>query len=270
MDHDPALAPSPSLVEPLVAPCAALVEKGDPDRFRALMVAPLAARLRLFPLFAFNLEVARAPWASREPMIAEMRLQFWRDVVDEAGQGRARAHEVAAPLAHLIRDHALPLDVLDRLVAARQWDIYRDPFADQAALDAYLEDTGAGLMWAACKALGAPDAAEGAVRAAGWAAGLAGFLRAFPELEARGRVPLVDGRPEAVAALARRGLAAWARAHAGRPPAVCAPALRTAWQTPAILRTAMRDPARVAGDALAPSEFARRWGLLWRAASGGW
>ena len=42
--------------------CAALVERGDPGRFRATMAAPLAARRVLFPLYAFNLEVARAPW----------------------------------------------------------------------------------------------------------------------------------------------------------------------------------------------------------------
>ena len=69
--------------------CAALVERGDPDRFAAVMAAPVAARTRLWPLYAFNLEVARAPWVTKEPMIAEMRLQWWRDVVAEPAP---RAH----------------------------------------------------------------------------------------------------------------------------------------------------------------------------------
>ena len=43
-----------------VAACAELVERGDPDRFRAVMAAPVEARAQLFPLYAFNLEVARA------------------------------------------------------------------------------------------------------------------------------------------------------------------------------------------------------------------
>ncbi|MGR3618044.1 MAG: squalene/phytoene synthase family protein, partial [Roseovarius sp.] len=67
--------------------CADLVRRGDPDRFLATMAAPPPARRILFPLYAFNLEVARAPWMVSEPMIAEMRLQFWRDVVEEMGQG---------------------------------------------------------------------------------------------------------------------------------------------------------------------------------------
>ncbi len=42
--------------------CAALVERGDPDRHAAAMAAPPAARARLWPLYAFNLEGgARAP-----------------------------------------------------------------------------------------------------------------------------------------------------------------------------------------------------------------
>ncbi|WP_284266838.1 squalene/phytoene synthase family protein, partial [Roseicyclus amphidinii] len=120
--------------------CADLVARGDPDRFRATMAAPVAARRVLFPLYAFNIEVSRAPWVTDEPLIAEMRLQFWRDVVEELAAGKPpRAHEVALPLAD-----AIPADVagaLDPLVTARQWDIYREPFEDRAAFDAYIADT---------------------------------------------------------------------------------------------------------------------------------
>ncbi len=239
--------------------CAALVQRGDPDRFAAVMAAPRGVRGRLFVLYAFNLEVARAPWVTAEPMIAEMRLQWWRDVLD----GPRRAHEVAGPLHDLIHDAGLPIDVMDRLIAARQWDIYRDAHADQAALDRYLEDTGAGVMWLAAKATGAT--AEAVARDLGWAAGLAGYLRAVPELEARGRVPLVDGRPDAVRALAERGLARLARARKG-PRAGAA--LLAGWQAERLLRQVLRDPAVVAEGRMGLSEFARRGGLFWQALTG--
>lgn len=254
-----------------ISACAALVERGDPDRFAAVMAAPVALRGRLMVLYAFNLEVARAPWVTQEPMIAEMRLQWWRDVVAEAAAGRpARAHEVAGPLAALIAEEGLPIAVMDALIEARRWDVYREAFADQAALAAYLEDTGAGLMWLAGLALGAGAADEAALRAVGWAAGLAGFLRAVPELEARGRVPLVDGRAEAVAALARDGLARLDAARAGlRRMGGARVATITAWQAEPILRQAIREPGRVAGGTLGQSEFARRWGLLRAGLRGG-
>ncbi|MBD1205795.1 MAG: squalene/phytoene synthase family protein [Rhodobacteraceae bacterium] len=254
-----------------VEACASLVERGDPDRFAAVMAAPGPLRGRLMVLYAFNLEVARAPWVTQEPMIVEMRLQWWRDVVAEAGAGKpARAHEVAGPLAQLIAEAGLPVAVLDALIEARRWDVYREPFEDQAALAAYLEDTGGGLMWLAGRALGAEAAAEADLRAVGWAAGLAAFLRAVPELEARGRVPLVDGRAEAVAALAEAGLARLAGAQAGlRRMGRARAATIAAWQAAAILRQAGQQPGSVAAGALGQSEFARRWGLLRAGLRGG-
>lgn len=233
--------------------CADLVQRGDADRFAAVMAAPVAARARLFPLYAFNLEVARAPWVSKEPMIGEMRLQWWRDVVAEPAP---RAHEVAGPFHALIHEAGLPLDVIDRLIEARIHDVYAEPFADGAAFDTYLDDTAGGLMWLAAKACGGSD--EAGARALGWALGLANYLRAAPELEARGRMPLPDGRSDAVQALAKRGLERLSAAK-GRVPK---PAALAAWQAGALLRQVAADPNIVAKGGMGLSEFAKRWGLL--------
>lgn len=251
-------------IDSMIGACAALVERGDPDRFAATMAAPVAARAPLFVLYAFNLEVARAPWVTKEAMIAEMRLQWWRDIVEQAGQGATRAHEVAGPLAVLIRDKGLPTGVLDRLVEARRRDVYCEPFEDDAAFDAYLDDTAGGLMWCAALALGAPAAAEAPVRALGYAAGLSAYLRAVPALEDRGRLPLVDGRPAAVAALAQRGLAAYAtyRGQKHLVPKPARAALLAGWQAKALLAQAARQPQRVAEGTLGVSEFKRRFSLL--------
>lgn len=248
-----------------VAACADLVLRGDPDRFRAVMAAPVDARAQLFPLYAFNLEVARAPWVTQEPLIAEMRLQWWRDVVENAASGAARAHEVAGPLHELIRDFGLPVDVMDSLIAARRWDIHREPHAGVAGLSAYLEDTGAGLMWLAARALGAPDAAEAPVRAYGWAAAAAAYIRAVPALEARGRQPL----PETTSPqdLARQGLEKLALARRFRKaiPRAVAPALLPGWLAEMILHQVLtgQSPPEV-------SEARKRWGLLWQALTGRW
>lgn len=240
--------------------CAEIVQRGDPDRFAAVMAAPVAARARLMPLYAFNLEVARAPWVSKEPMIAEMRLQWWRDVVSEP---TPRAHEVAGPFHALIAEAALPLQVIDTLIAARLHDAYGEAFADEAAFDTYLDDTAGGLMWLAAKACGGRD--EPAARALGWAMGLANYLRAVPELEARGRLPLPDGRPQAVRALAGQGLCHLEAGLLGDVPTAAGLA---AWQTRGLLRQVQADPGIVAAGGMALSEFSRRGGLLWAALTG--
>jgi len=76
----------------------------------------------------------------------------------------------------------------------------------------------------------------------------------------------------AVAALARQGLdwIARARGRRGAVPARAAPALLAGWRAAALLDQAARAPERVAQGGLVQSEFARRGGLLLRAATGRW
>lgn len=251
--------------------CAALVERGDPDRFRAAMVAPLEARRVLLPLYAFNVEVTRAPWASREPLVCEMRLQWWRDCLEEiAAGGPVRAHEVARPLAAVIAKCHLDVAPLLALTEARRWDVWCAPFDSAAAFDAYIEASAAGLMWISARALGAPDGVEAAVRDIGWASGLAAFLRAVPALEARGRKPLVDGSAEAVVRLACVGLGRLSAARRMPMPSGVLPALRAGWRTGPVLRRAAAVPQRVAAGRLEESGFVRHAGLLRRVLFGGW
>ena len=245
--------------------CADLVQRGDPDRFLAVMAAPREARARLLPLYAFNLEVARAPWVTQEPLIAEMRLQWWRDVVENAASGAARAHEVAGPLHELIRDSGLPVEALDRLIAARRWDIHKEPHDGVEGLAAYLEDTGAGLMWLAARALGAPEAAEPAVRSYGWATAAAMYIRAVPTLVDRGRQPL----PErfGVQDLAKAGLEKLARARNARKtvPKSVAPTFLAGWQAESILFHTLAGQRSTELP-----EVRKRWRLLWQAVTGRW
>lgn len=249
--------------------CADLVARADPARFQAAMAAPVAARRVLFPIYAFNVEVARAPWLTAEPMIAEMRLQWWRDALAEIASGGAvRRHPVATPLARVLGGDAAGL--LDALIVARRWDVARDPFADEAALIGYLEATSAGLMQAAAQSLG--RAADAVIRDAGFALGLANWFRAVPALQAAGRRPLPDARPEAVQALARLGLARLAAARRRRREV--APAARAAllplWEAGPLLRVARRRPAAVAAGRIDIAPVRSRLLLLLRAGSGCW
>lgn len=252
-----------------VTACAELVERGDPDRFLATMAAPPAARGPLFTLFAFNLEVARAPWVTKEPLIARMRLQFWRDVVEGAVAGeRAHAHDVAGPLCALIQDRALPGFLFEQMIDARERDIEPAPFADTMALWDYLEGTSGALMALSVRALG--GRADRLARDFGSAQGMANYLMAIPALEAAGRRPVPDGRAVAISELAGGGLMRLERARLerGKIARAARPALLAAWRARSILAQAAAHPERVGAGMLAQSEFTRRGSLLWRSVTG--
>ena len=252
-----------------VSACAALVEKGDPERFRAAMAAPPEARRVLFPLYAFNVEVARAPWVTQEAMIAEMRLQWWRDALEEiAGDGPARRHEVVDALAEVL--DAEGARALDRLVAARRWDVYKDAFENAAHFEEYIEATTGALMATAARLLGPCDAVV--VGEVAHASGVANFLRAIPALEAAGRVPLLDGRPEGVRALAGDALARLDRARARRREVSkeAGAALLSAHLARPVLKAAVADPSAVAAGTLDPGPLRQSLRLARVAAQGWW
>ncbi len=162
--------------------CAQELRARDRDRFLACLFAPAEQREALFALYAFNLEVAKTAEVVSEPMLGQIRLQWWREALDQAyGAGPLRKHQVAAPLGAAIRAHGLERADFERLIDAREADLDPAPPADLAGLERYAADTSATLQGLALAILGvADDAAEAAARQVGIAWALTGLLRAVP------------------------------------------------------------------------------------------
>ena len=252
------------------APWLSALWAGDPDRAQTLAAAPQGRRAALAVLYAFNLEIARLPLATETPLVAEMRLTWWRDVIEGAP---APGAPLAEALQAVIETYALPPALLAELVAARQADVAREPFADAPALWRYLDQSAGHLYGAAAGILagpeGPPSEAKAPLAAFGRAAGLAAFLRAAAALKARGWDAL---GPLPLAPLIREAQAELRKARAGRRavPKTLAPALLPGWQTAGLLAQAAAVPERVAAGALGLSEFRRRGGLFWQALTGRW
>ncbi len=224
-----------------IAACASLVQRGDPARFRAVMATPVRLRALLFPLYAFNIEVARAPWVTKEPMIAEMRLQWWRDALEEvAAGGQVRRHEVVTPLADML-DGKGARD-LDSIIETRRIDIEGIRPGGEADLIRYLDRTSGTLLWTAARLAGVED--EPAARDAGLAHGIAAWLTAGPDLVARGRQPLPPGEPlPHIRALAAKGLAALDRFRQARLPRAARPVFFVLTDVEPLLRAFQAAPA---------------------------
>ncbi len=134
--------------------CADQVRRQDRDRYLTALFAPAERREDLFALYAFNLEVAKTAEVVSEAMLGRIRLQWWREAVDEIYGGGPRAHSVVDPLAQVVDRHGLPRAPYDRLIDAREADLDGEPPADLAALEAYAEGTATSLFALALGVLG--------------------------------------------------------------------------------------------------------------------
>jgi len=101
-----------------------LVRTADRERFLAALFAPEPARRDLLALLAFDHELARTRLVTREPILARIRLQWWREAAAEAaGTGRPRAQPVVEVLSETARRSGLDAARLIGLIDAREEEI---------------------------------------------------------------------------------------------------------------------------------------------------
>jgi phytoene synthase len=235
----------------------AMLRQHDRDRYQTVLFAPVERRDALFALYAFNYEIARVRESVTQPMLGQIRLQWWREVIDAAYAGAVpRQHEVALPLTEAIQERSLSRASFDRLIDARECDLTDEPPADMAALVDYAEGTSAALQALVLQALGINEAASGAAaRAVGIGYALAGLLRAMPFHAASGRCYI----PAAIAAECGLDPADYQRLHGSE--GIRGAALVIADAAAAFLGEARRQRGipRAALAALLPAVIARRY-----------
>jgi phytoene synthase len=167
-----------------------IVRRVDPDRWLASrFIGDAEARADVIAVYAFNDELARIAPAVTNPLMGEIRLAWWREALDEISEGRpVRRHPVAEALAVAVARRRLQMGELFTMVEGRAADLNEAPFADKAALHAYLDATAGAVMAAAAQVLGAVDAAA-AVRGAARGWGIAGLARSHWVGAMRNRLP---------------------------------------------------------------------------------
>ncbi len=170
-----------------------LVRQYDRDRFLTSLFAPPALRPRLHTLYAFHVEVSRIRETVTEPLIGQMRIQWWRDVLDALKQEEPppKGHPVAEPLALLIEQTDLPFGMFNALLDARAQDVAEEPVETLSQLKEYSHGTSSVLSLLALRCLGVfDDTTEEAIQCVGMAWALTGIVRAVRHHALAGRCQL--------------------------------------------------------------------------------
>jgi phytoene synthase len=146
------------------------VRTADRERFMAALFAPEPQRFGLLALLAFDHELARTRTVTREPMLARIRLEWWREAVAEAaGEDKPRAQPIVESLGETVRRYRLPHQRMLDLIDAREEEI--EGALDVVAAGHALADLQLGV-------LGVTDAAT---REAARAVGAAWLMGEGPE-----------------------------------------------------------------------------------------
>ncbi len=274
------------------ASAVAAFRSADPDRYLATLYAPENKRGALHALFAFNAEIAGIRDRISQALPGEIRLQWWRDLIEAEDPNAATGHPVASALLTVINTHRLPRSAFANYLDARIFDLYDDPMPTRQDLEGYCGETAAALIQLAAMILEedqAPRFAEMAGRA-GCAQAITGLIRLLPLHRARGQcyVPgdilsAVGSSPQAMIAgngdaerravsamnaLAREHLAAF-EAGAAALPVSLRPAFLPLALTRAYLDKVSGNEADVLAHGADIAALRKHW-LMLRRAMRGW
>lgn len=163
----------------------------EPERYIAATLAPEPERTALIALAAFAAGLQRIAADATEPLLGEIRLQWWRDSLDQLADGGRTGAPLADAIGAAMITYALPPALPAAMTEARAFDLYDDPMPDAAALDGYLAKTEAIPFELALRVLGvaSSEAAELAAPA-GRVFGFTRLLARLPVHLAAGRLPL--------------------------------------------------------------------------------
>jgi len=265
--------------------CLATLRDTDRDRYLACLLAPEEKRPALAALYAFNAELARVRDLVHEPLPGEVRMQYWRDLLEGQSHGSSEANPIAAELLAAIEQYSLPRQTLIDMIDARIFDLYDDPMQTRGSLEGYAGETASALIQLASLVLSPDEAKRSADIAghAGVAQAIGGLLLLMPLQRHRGQLYLpldilaatgldrdsflagedrarISAAIEAFAGLGREHLAK-ARA-AGTIPTAVFPAFLPATLAESVLKKAQRLGAGLFDHPLAPPQWRRQMRMV--------
>lgn len=179
--------------------CADKAHRFDRERLMCAAVAPQDKRGALAALLAFNIEIATIPDLVTEPLLGEIRLQWWRDTVSALFEGKTLDHPVALGVSDTLKNHNLSHKLFEEFLQARGFDLKKERPDSLSELQTYIDSTAGALHELMAEVLGNGDVSpevRKAARLSGAAWGLAGILYANEFFRRKGLSFLPRGENE--------------------------------------------------------------------------
>lgn len=167
---------------PEISHTAQEVKQYDYDRWLSSLFAPADKRDNLFAVQAFNTEIARIRETVSEPMLGDIRLQWWREALEGLKKGTSKTHPVVQALHNTGREISLDYSLMQEMVDMRTKDLDPTPLETMEHLIAYADGTGGALHRLMNAVLGGAENSTDveAANRAGRAYALVGIIRAIP------------------------------------------------------------------------------------------
>ncbi|KAJ3104753.1 hypothetical protein HDU97_008932 [Phlyctochytrium planicorne] len=149
----------PQSVVNAFAHCQNLVRTSDWENYMATLFLPPFPRHAAWAIRAFNVEIASIrdhlkASGSAGVLPGRMRMQFWKDNIDDLFKGTVREHPVLKALATTLEYTELSQSWFKRVLKEREQDLDDQPYHTIADLEKYGENTASALLYLQLEASG--------------------------------------------------------------------------------------------------------------------
>ncbi|KAM9626375.1 NADH dehydrogenase (ubiquinone) complex I, assembly factor 6 isoform 2-T2 [Trichechus inunguis] len=169
--------------------CMELLRKRDYEGYLCSLLLPAESRSAAFALRAFNVELAQVKDSVSEKTIGLMRMQFWKNTVEDIYCDNPPQQPVAIELWKAIKRHNLTKRWLMKIIDEREKNLDDKAYRNIQELETYAENTQSSLLYLTLEILGVKDLhADHAASHIGKAQGIVTCLRAAPYHGSRRKV----------------------------------------------------------------------------------
>ncbi|XP_072881760.1 NADH dehydrogenase (ubiquinone) complex I, assembly factor 6 isoform X2 [Hemitrygon akajei] len=171
--------------------CAQVVRSRDYEGFLTSLLLPSELRCSVFALRAFNVELAQVQDVVSQKTLGLMRIQFWRQLIEDVYSNNPSHQPIAIELWKAVRKHKLTKRWFLRIIDEREKNLNENAYRNIQEFESYAENAQSSFIYLLLEVLGVRDLhADHAASHIGKAQGIVTCLRATPYHSTRRKVYL--------------------------------------------------------------------------------
>ncbi|XP_076331270.1 NADH dehydrogenase (ubiquinone) complex I, assembly factor 6 homolog sicily [Tachypleus tridentatus] len=171
--------------------CADVLRKYDYENYLATLLLPKESRSAAIAIRAFNTELSQVKDMVSSTHAGTMRIQFWKDTLDQIFQGQPPQQPIALELARILKRQKLSKLWFQRMLDSRECLLSETGHQTIEELEDYAERSVSSVYYLILQSMGITDLqCDHAASHLGKCQGITNLLRGVPFNASRGRVYL--------------------------------------------------------------------------------
>ncbi|GAA5799938.1 isoprenoid synthase domain-containing protein [Helicostylum pulchrum] len=161
--------------------CKDSVRQRDYEGYLCVPFFPADKRNAQYAIRAFNVELASIRENVSKTEIGKMRMQFWKDTVDQIYAGNPPQQPIALALAEALKTSTMSSMWMKRIITERTSNLDDHQFMTIKDMETYSENTQSSLLYLQLESLGVKDVnSDHVISHIGKMIGFSTFLRSLP------------------------------------------------------------------------------------------